>query len=88
MLKDKNGFKFLDKGEGEPLILLHGLIGELSNWDAVSDYFSKGYRVIIPVLPIYSIPVRKLGLETQTDFLKCYFVLSIHTNYQLKTHHE
>ena len=72
MLKDQNGFKFLDKGEGEPLILLHGLIGELSNWDAVVDHFSKQYRVIIPALPIYSIPVRKLGLETLTDFLESF----------------
>jgi pimeloyl-ACP methyl ester carboxylesterase len=72
MLKDQNGFNFLDKGEGEPLILLHGLIGELSNWDAVVDYFSKQYRVIIPALPIYSIPVRKLGLETLTDFLESF----------------
>ena len=72
MLKDQNGFKFLDKGKGEPLILLHGLIGELSNWDAVVDYFSKQYRVIIPALPIYSIPVRKLGLETLTDFLESF----------------
>ena len=68
MLKDQNGFKFLDKGEGEPLILLHGLIGELSNWDAVVDHFSKRYRVIIPSF-LFKDEVRKLGLETLTDFL-------------------
>jgi pimeloyl-ACP methyl ester carboxylesterase len=70
MIKEENGYKYLDEGEGEPLILLHGLIGALSNWDAIVNHFSGNYRVIIPSLPIYSIPVRKLGLETLTDFVE------------------
>ena len=40
-VKEKGGFKLIDEGEGEPLILLHGLFGGLANFDTVVSYFSK-----------------------------------------------
>jgi pimeloyl-ACP methyl ester carboxylesterase len=45
------------------LILLHGLFGALSNWESVVDKFSKNYRVVIPMLPIYEMPIREAGLD-------------------------
>ncbi len=33
---EKDGFKYIDEGEGEVLMLLHGLFGALSNWTAVT----------------------------------------------------
>jgi pimeloyl-ACP methyl ester carboxylesterase len=69
-LKEENGFKYIEEGEGEVLLLLHGLFGALSNWDTVIDRFSKDYRVIIPVLPIYTLPVREAGLEKLNSFLE------------------
>jgi pimeloyl-ACP methyl ester carboxylesterase len=47
----------LDVGEGDPVILLHGLFGNLSNWSNVAEEFGKQYRVIIPRLPFYSTPI-------------------------------
>ena len=69
-IKNKYGFKYLDEGEGDVLLLLHGLFGALSNWDGVVERFSKNYRVIIPILPIYDLPRRKAGLEGLTSFLE------------------
>lgn len=43
----------LDVGTGEPIILLHGLFGNLSNWDDVVNEFSKTHRVIVPALPFF-----------------------------------
>jgi 2-hydroxy-6-oxonona-2,4-dienedioate hydrolase len=54
---------YIDKGEGEPIILLHGLFGNLSNWKSVVEYFSKEYRVIIPRLPIFEVPQHLANLE-------------------------
>jgi pimeloyl-ACP methyl ester carboxylesterase len=49
-------YKYIEKGEGTPIVILHGLMGGLSNFDGVMDYFpEKGYRVIIPELPLYSL---------------------------------
>lgn len=73
-IKNKYGFKYLDEGEGDVLLLLHGLFGALSNWDGVVERFSKNYRVIIPILPIYDLPRRKAGLEGLTSFLEDFVV--------------
>ncbi len=69
-VKEENGFQFIDEGQGENLVLLHGLFGALSNWETVVDKFSSSYRVIIPVLPIYTLPVKQAGLEKLTEFLE------------------
>lgn len=69
-VKEKGGFRYIDEGQGENMVLLHGLFGALSNWDGVIDGFSDRYRVLIPVLPIYELPARKANLEALLDFLE------------------
>ncbi len=63
-------YSFIDEGQGEPLVLLHGLFGALSNWEGVVNRFSKKYRVIIPLLPIYEMPIKQAGLGALTDFVE------------------
>lgn len=60
-------FKFVEEGEGEPLILLHGLFGALSNFKDLFDYFKNKYKVIIPMLPLF-----ELGLDTGVGALAKY----------------
>jgi pimeloyl-ACP methyl ester carboxylesterase len=69
-IHNKNGYKYLDEGEGEVLLLLHGLFGALSNWDEVVKKFSKDFRVMIPLLPIYDKSSRKEGVIGLTHFLE------------------
>jgi pimeloyl-ACP methyl ester carboxylesterase len=69
-VKEENGFKFVDEGQGEPLVLLHGLFGALSNWEGVVNRFSKNFRVVIPMLPIYEMPIKEAGLEGLRKFLE------------------
>ncbi len=68
-VKRDNGFSYIDEGEGKTMLLLHGLFGALSNWSSVVERFSDQYRVVIPMLPIYDLPVRKAGLEGLTAYL-------------------
>ena len=44
-------YNYIDQGEGEVLLLLHGLFGALSNWNDVLKHFSKNHRVVIPIMP-------------------------------------
>jgi pimeloyl-ACP methyl ester carboxylesterase len=67
-IKEENGFRFVDEGEGQVLFLLHGLFGALSNWEGVVGKFSKKYRVVIPMLPIYEMPIREAGLDGLRKF--------------------
>src|SRR5580704_561009 len=69
VLKEENGFSYIDEGEGEVLLLLHGLMGALSNWDKVIDDFKGQYRVIIPILPIYDLPLLTTGVKTMAKYV-------------------
>ena len=69
VLKEENGFSYIDEGEGEVLLLLHGLMGALSNWDKVIEEFRAEYRVIIPILPIYDLPLLTTGVKSLAKFV-------------------
>src|SRR4051812_16959179 len=69
VLKEEHGFSYIEEGEGETLVLLHGLMGGLSNWEVVIDEFRKNYRVILPMLPVYELPVLTTGVKTLAKFL-------------------
>ena len=68
-IKEENGFKYIDEGDGEVLLLLHGLMGALSNWSDVVEEFKKDYRVIIPLLPLYDLPLLTTGVKTLAKFV-------------------
>ena len=40
MLKKEGDYSYLESGKGTPLIILHGLMGNLSNFDKTFDHFS------------------------------------------------
>lgn len=69
-VKEDGTFRFVDEGHGPVLLLLHGLFGALSNWEGVVSRFSKNFRVVIPMLPIYEMPIREAGLEGLRKFLE------------------
>lgn len=68
--KKEKKFSFIQAGEGHPLILLHGLMGGLSNFDKTVNFFSeRGYKVFVPVLPIYDLPVLNTNLTTIAKYV-------------------
>jgi pimeloyl-ACP methyl ester carboxylesterase len=69
VLKEENGFSYIDEGEGEVLLCLHGLMGALSNWGKVIEDFKSEYRVIIPILPIYDLPLLTTGVKTMAKYV-------------------
>ena len=69
--KKEGKFSYLESGEGRPIIILHGLMGNLSNFDGVFDHFSgKGYKVLMPELPIYSMPLLKTNVKNLAKFIR------------------
>ena len=51
-IKQVDKFKYIEEGEGEPLILLHGLFGALSNFGDLINYFKDHNKVVVPLLPL------------------------------------
>ena len=71
LLKKEKEFSYIEVGEGTPIIVLHGLMGGLSNFDAVTSFFStKGYKVLIPELPIYSMSLLKTNVKNFANYLR------------------
>ncbi|KOY88046.1 alpha/beta hydrolase [bacterium 336/3] len=68
--KKEGDYTYIDEGQGEILLLLHGLFGALSNWKAVINEFSNSYRVVIPMMPVYDLPLKNTGIESLTDFIE------------------
>jgi 2-hydroxy-6-oxonona-2,4-dienedioate hydrolase len=66
-------FKYLEVGSGKPIVILHGLMGSLSNFQGVTDYFPKeGYKVIIPMLPIYDLPLLKTNVKQFAQYVNSF----------------
>ncbi len=74
-IKEESGFSYVDEGSGQVVMLLHGLFGALSNWQAVVDRFSTNYRVVIPMLPIYEMPIKEAGLGGLQKFVEDFVAL-------------
>ena len=69
-LKTEGKFTYAEAGEGSAIIILHGLMGALSNFDKTFNHFSKkGYKVLIPELPLYSLPLLKTNVKNMAKFL-------------------
>ena len=68
-LKEEGEFRYLDAGQGEPLVLLHGLFGALSNFGPLFDHFTPKYRVLVPMLPLYTLPMLSTNVDNLAKFL-------------------
>ena len=70
IIKD-NKYEYVDIGEGPVVIFLHGLMGALSNFEQTAKIIAhNGYRVIIPSLPIYTLPILKTSAKGISRFLE------------------
>jgi pimeloyl-ACP methyl ester carboxylesterase len=70
-LKTEGNFTYAEAGEGPTIIFLHGLMGALSNFENTFNYFSSnGYKVLIPELPLYKLPLLKTNVKNLATFLK------------------
>ncbi|WP_027137188.1 alpha/beta fold hydrolase [Gaetbulibacter saemankumensis] len=69
-LKKEKDYSYIEAGEGTPIIVLHGLMGGLSNFDSVTKHFSQnGYKVVIPELPIYDMSLLKTNVKSFAKYL-------------------
>ncbi len=68
-IKRENDFQYIEEGNGPVLLLLHGLFGALSNWNDVIRHFSSSYRIVIPLMPIYTLPLLNTNVKALSEFV-------------------
>ena len=69
-VKEEGKFKYIEtEGGAENLVLLHGLFGALSNFEGIISHFSNKFNVIVPLLPIFDLPIRKVSVTGLVDYV-------------------
>ena len=56
-IQEEGKFRYIEEGEGEPLMLLHGLFGALSNFKDLIEHFRRTNKVIVPMLPLFDLDI-------------------------------
>ena len=62
-VKQLGEYSYLDEGQGPVVMMLHGLFGALSNWEPTISSLKGNFRVIVPVLPIYNLPLLSATID-------------------------
>jgi len=77
-IKQDGKFKFIEEGEGEPLMLLHGLFGALSNFQDLIEHFRKSHKVVVPLLPLLELDLLHTSVGGLQKFVQRFIE---HRNY-------
>jgi 2-hydroxy-6-oxonona-2,4-dienedioate hydrolase len=78
-IKQADKFRYIEEGEGEPLILLHGLFGTLSNFTDLINYFRHHNKVVVPMLPLLDLDLLHTSVGGLQKFVHKFIE---HRNYQ------
>jgi len=74
LIKEKE-YSYIEEGDGFPIIVLHGLMGNLSNFNEVTRFFKeRNFKVIMPLLPIYELPLLKTSVKELAKFLDNFII--------------
>ena len=66
-------FEFIETKVGErTILLLHGLMGALSNFESIIEQFGSKFNVVVPLLPIFTMPLRDLDLDGLVDYIETF----------------
>ena len=70
MVKEEGKFKWLEEGEGgQPIILLHGLMGGVENFGEMVDFISAEYKVYGLDLKLFEGSILKVSVKSLSDYL-------------------
>ena len=63
-------FRWLERGDDEPVVLLHGLMGHMDHWDATLDAVAPRARLIAPELPLFDPAFENLSLPGLAAYVR------------------
>ena len=82
-IKQDGKFKYVEEGNGEILILLHGLFGALSNFGDLIEYFRRQYKVVVPMLPLLELDLLHTSVGGIEKFVHKFIEHKSYTNIHL-----
>ena len=69
MLKEEGKFKYLEEGEGSPVIMLHGLLGGVDNFGDMVDIVAKEHKVFAPDLQLFETPLLNCTIKNRAKYI-------------------
>lgn len=82
-IKQEGKFRYIEEGEGEPLVLLHGLFGALSNFKDLIEHFRKQYKVVVPMLPLFELDILHTSVGGLAKYVHKFLELKDYRNIHL-----
>ena len=82
-IKQDGKFKFIEEGDGEPLLLLHGLFGALSNFQDLIEHFKKTNKVVVPLLPLLELDLLHTSVGGLQKFVQRFIEYRNYNNIHL-----
>lgn len=81
---EEAGFHYIETNPGKaPIVLLHGLLGTLSNFSGIVSHFGKSYNIVFPMLPIFDLPIKKSGLGGLLKYIESFIEYKNYTDINL-----
>lgn len=69
-IRNDGGHSYIEVGDGPVMVVLHGLFGALSNFTDVIERFAPQYKVVIPMMPIYSLPLDQTNVRELASYVR------------------
>lgn len=82
-IKQHDKFSFIEEGEGQPLVLLHGLFGALSNFAELIHFFKRYNKVVVPMLPLLDMDILHTSVSGLAKYLHKFIELRDYKNIHL-----
>jgi Predicted hydrolases or acyltransferases (alpha/beta hydrolase superfamily) len=82
-IKQHDKFSFIEEGEGQPLVLLHGLFGALSNFTELIHFFKRYNKVVVPMLPLLDMDILHTSVSGLAKYLHKFIELRNYKNIHL-----
>ena len=80
----ENGFSYIETNPSkETLVLLHGLLGTLSNFNGIIAQFGDTHNIVFPMLPIFDLPLKKAGLGGLLKYIESFIEYKNFSNINL-----
>jgi 2-hydroxy-6-oxonona-2,4-dienedioate hydrolase len=65
-------FRWFERGDGEPVVLLHGLMGEMDHWESTLESLAPVCRALAPEVPILDAARAEASVEGLTDYVAAF----------------
>lgn len=80
LIKEGEFSYYESKGGDRVLLLLHGLMGSLSNFEGLIERFKDEYNIVLPLLPIFELPIKQAGLGGLLNYVEAFIAHKGYSN--------